>query len=146
MTVQVTLRVWQTMIGTSTLKYVFIRICITGLRAITPLSILYCVACPLPASPAPSHRQCLAHRRDSFLLFSLPLPAIDSPAFGRPSTSTSSSRTERTLRLVCQAYSGPKAILGEIVQACPLVRDQKRECKRILQMGVLEHRSLRSNG
>jgi hypothetical protein len=40
------------MIGTSTLEYVFIRICITGLRAITPLSILYCVALPfLPHRP-----------------------------------------------------------------------------------------------
>jgi hypothetical protein len=34
------------MIGTSIPEYVFIRICITALRAITPLSILYCVALP----------------------------------------------------------------------------------------------------
>jgi hypothetical protein len=32
------------MIGTSTLEYAFIRTCITGLRTITPLSILYCVS------------------------------------------------------------------------------------------------------
>ena len=34
------------MIGTSTPEYVFIRACIAGIRAITPLSILYCVCIP----------------------------------------------------------------------------------------------------
>jgi hypothetical protein len=40
------------MIGTSAHEYVFIRTCIVGLRAITPFSILYCVALPfLPRQP-----------------------------------------------------------------------------------------------
>jgi hypothetical protein len=34
------------MIGTSTLEYVFIRTCVVGLRAITPISIIYCIGLP----------------------------------------------------------------------------------------------------
>ena len=35
------------MIGTSISEYVFIRVCIAGLRVITPLSILYCICLPV---------------------------------------------------------------------------------------------------
>jgi hypothetical protein len=38
------------MIGTSISEYVFIRVCIAGLRVLTPLCILYCICLPVKPS------------------------------------------------------------------------------------------------
>ena|SRR2546423_4322207 len=133
------------MIGTSTLEYVFIRTCITGLRTITPLSILYYVSRPFQPHRLPLiiGAWFMAETAFYFLVY---LPRRwDSSASCRSSTSNLSIRAERALPSLHRAYSGPGSILGKMVQGCSFVGDQTGERERILQMGVPEHRGFRSD-